>query len=256
VGKLEALLDTSEGLERHEGHLLNWYDTRTLAPLLPRYVSTVDSGNLAGALLALAEGLRQLVTTPQSDDQICHGLADTTRLASQLVSRLNETPQHPNEQISALGTVLASIGRELDGSESPTARLDAVAKLAPQLSGTLERLSANQSATPGLSEALWWSRSVESALKGPAVHEDGLARKLEDLSDRALAMVENMNFAFLYDRQRQIFSIGYRLPDAEGPGRLDTSYYDLLASEARLASFVAIAKGDVPRVTGSTSAVC
>ena len=68
-----------------------------------------------------------------------------------------------------------------------------------------------------------------------------------DLSDRALAMVENMNFAFLYDRQRQIFSIGYRSARRRGPGRLDTSYYDLLASEARLASFVAIAKGRCSR---------
>ena len=56
-----------------------------------------------------------------------------------------------------------------------------------------------------------------------------------------------MNFAFLYDRRRQLFSIGYRLADAGGPGRADSSYYDLLASEARLASFLAIAKGDVPQ---------
>ena len=56
-----------------------------------------------------------------------------------------------------------------------------------------------------------------------------------------------MDFRFLYDPQRRIFSIGYRLADAEGPGRLDASYYDLLASEARLASFLAIAKGDVPQ---------
>ena len=50
----------------------------------------------------------------------------------------------------------------------------------------------------------------------------------------------------LYDAQRQLFTIGYRMPDAESPGRLDSSYYDLLASEARLTSFIAIAKGDVP----------
>src|SRR4051794_6535325 len=56
-----------------------------------------------------------------------------------------------------------------------------------------------------------------------------------------------MKFDFLYDRRRRIFSIGYRLADADGPGRLDGSFYDLLASEARLASFVAIAKGDVPQ---------
>lgn len=124
-------LDSIDGLERHEGHLLNWYDTRTLAPLLPRYVSTVDSGNLAGALMALAEGLR----------------------------------------------------------------------------------------TEGLTS----------------------------LADRACALADGMDFRFLYDPQRRIFSIGYRLADAEGPGRLDASYYDLLASESRLASFLAIAKGDVPQ---------
>ena len=56
-----------------------------------------------------------------------------------------------------------------------------------------------------------------------------------------------MRFEFLYDRRRRIFTIGYRLADADGPGRADSSFYDLLASEARLASFVAIAKGDVPQ---------
>ncbi len=246
VAKLQALLDTTEGLERHEGHLLNWYDTRTLAPLTPRYVSTVDSGNLAGALLAMAEGLRQLTTTPQSEDQICRGLADTTRLASHAVARLSESPDHGTEAVSALGAVLVSIEHELGRDEPVAARLAGVAKLAPQLNAALERLSANEAATTGLADAVWWSRSVEAAMKSSIEPDGGVEPHLAELADRALALVESMNFAFLYDRQRQIFSIGYRLPDAEGPGRLDTSYYDLLASEARLASFVAIAKGDVP----------
>src|SRR5678815_905955 len=55
-----------------------------------------------------------------------------------------------------------------------------------------------------------------------------------------------MNFRLLYDIQRGLLSVGYRPTDAESLGRLDTAYYDLLASEARLASFLAIAKGDVP----------
>ena len=60
TARSDATLTTVEGLERFEGHLLNWYDTRTLAPLLPAYVSTVDSGNLAGALVTLAVGLREV----------------------------------------------------------------------------------------------------------------------------------------------------------------------------------------------------
>jgi cyclic beta-1,2-glucan synthetase len=140
IDRLEGTLTTMEGLERHEGHLLNWYDTRELSPLHPRYVSTVDSGNLAGALLALAEGCRRL-----------------------------------------------------------------------------------------------------------AVSEPAYATRLSDLARRAAAFADGMSFGFLYDRQRQLFSIGYRLADVAGPGRLDTSFYDLLASEARLTSFFAIAKGDVPQ---------
>ena len=70
---------------------------------------------------------------------------------------------------------------------------------------------------------------------------------LEELADRALVLSGEMNFEFLYDAQRGLFAIGYRLADAEGPGRFDPSYYDLLASEARLASFLAIARGDVPQ---------
>jgi cyclic beta-1,2-glucan synthetase len=144
VERLDGALGTVEGLERHEGHLLNWYDSHNLTPLLPRYVSTVDSGNLAGALLAVAEGCRQI-----SDR--------------------------------------------------------------------------------------------ESASRSP------LEPRLLELAGRAAALAEGMDFAFLYDRRRQLFSIGYRLADASGPGRADIAYYDLLASEARLASFFAIAKGDVPQ---------
>ena len=73
------------------------------------------------------------------------------------------------------------------------------------------------------------------------------AESLRTLAGRLSALADGMRFDFLYDRRRRIFSIGYRLADADGPGRLDTSFYDLLASEARLASFVAIAKGDVPQ---------
>ncbi|MGK2856899.1 MAG: GH36-type glycosyl hydrolase domain-containing protein, partial [Thermoanaerobaculia bacterium] len=117
-----------------------WYDTQNLSPLLPRYVSTVDSGNLAGALVVLAQGCRQLF-----------------RARPELTSQLS------------------------------------------------------------------------------------------DIAIRATVLADGMNFNFLYDRKRQLFSIGYRLADADSPGIADISYYDLLASESRLASFFAIAKGDVPQ---------
>jgi cyclic beta-1,2-glucan synthetase len=84
--RLDAMLRTVESLERHEGHLLNWYDTATQAPLLPRYVSTVDSGNLAAALLATAQGLEEMEHQPQTILQRLQGLADTAALLARASS--------------------------------------------------------------------------------------------------------------------------------------------------------------------------
>ncbi|HEY6103109.1 MAG TPA: glucoamylase family protein [bacterium] len=94
----------------------------------------------------------------------------------------------------------------------------------------------------------WAGRLVQAVEPRDAeARDETLSKSLRELADRASAFVENMNFAILYDSQRKLFSNGYRLADAEGPGRYDPSFYDLLGSEARLASFVAIAKGDVPQ---------
>ncbi len=68
---------TMSKMERYRGHLFNWYDTRTLVPLAPQYVSTVDSGNLAGQLFVLGSGFRQLIDAQIIPRRICDGLADT-----------------------------------------------------------------------------------------------------------------------------------------------------------------------------------
>ena len=143
--RIEHTLDTREGLERHEGHLLNWYDTRIARALAPHYVSTVDSGNLVRSLVTLASGLDRI--------------------------------------------------------------------------------------------------------RGEAAGE----ARLEALRNGSGRFADEMRFGFLYDSNRQLFAIGYRLADSEGPGRLDASYYDLLASESRLASFFAIARGTSRSGTGSGS---
>ena len=91
------MLTTLEGLERHEGHFLNWYDTATLAPLHPRYVSTVDSGNLAGGLVTLVQGLLGLTVRPQRRERLLEGLIDTAELlaaASSSMSSPNSRHAH------------------------------------------------------------------------------------------------------------------------------------------------------------------
>ena len=243
VERVGATLLTLESLERHEGHFLNWYDTSSLAPLHPRYVSTVDSGNLAGALIALAQGLLDLKEHPQTRAQRLSGLADTADLLAR-ASAAHSPRLGSRETVTAVNALARSLGAEARKSDS--ADPEALHALWAQLTSAVEAAGLTGEQDPNDDLAYWCGAVLKTAdsLDSPPPASPGL---LDALARRLASLVDAMRFDFLYDRRRRIFSIGYRLPDAEGPGRLDTSFYDLLASEARLASFVAIAKGDVPQ---------
>ncbi|WP_426116889.1 GH36-type glycosyl hydrolase domain-containing protein [Massilia sp. PWRC2] len=78
--RVARTFDTMDRMERHHGHFYNWYDTQSLAPLLPMYVSAVDSGNLAGHLLTLAPGINALADQPIASTRSLEGVAITLRL--------------------------------------------------------------------------------------------------------------------------------------------------------------------------------
>jgi cellobiose phosphorylase len=245
--RTEAALDTIEKLERFEGHLFNWYDSRTLAPLTPRYVSTVDSGNLAGALVALAEGLLRLAGTPQPAPAVIEGLTDVAELLRHALMDTPDAPALRGDSAARLAQAADEVIRVLRGPEAPLEKFARLRRHLPELEFGRRRLTG-QAATSVEGDAADWAQKLVAGIADGApagAVED--AGKLAELARRAHALAEGMSFRFLYDPQRRVFSIGYRLADAEGPGRLDASFYDLLASEARLASFLAIAKGDVPQ---------
>jgi cyclic beta-1,2-glucan synthetase len=247
--RLERTLASVEGLERHEGHLLNWYDTVNLAPLRPRYVSTVDSGNLAGVLMALAAGLRAFPADEPA--RRCAGGADTAGVLGEILATVSRrahaaTPlrQACEQALRALEDVRGSLAGDEDGD----ARLVRARMLAAPLGAALDQVAAAAPVGPGGEEIAEWGQLLDAALAPvPAVDVAALQARLEGLAQRCDLLADGMRWRFLYDRERGVFSIGYRLADAEGPARLDTSYYDLLASEARVASFIAIARGEVPQ---------
>ena len=246
--RLERTFDTMEGLERHEGHLLNWYDTRSLRPLPPRYVSTVDSGNLAAVLVTLVAGLRSLRATDERA-RLRSGLGDTVRCGALAVRQWVGERTSPDPAGGELRRTLARIEQWLGRDTASWAERDAALRRERgALADLALQLLAEAGSAPG-EQARWWTRRVVSGIDAlleadrPRPGDDARA---EALARRAEAMVRAMDFRFLYDRLRQLFAIGYRLADQGGAGRLDTGSYDLLASEARLASYVAIAKGDVP----------
>ena len=250
---LERTLETVESLERHEGHLLNWYDSTSLAPLRPRYVSTVDSGNLAASLMTLASGLRQLAEAPEDVERLCAGAADTLGVLGESLATLTRRT-HAAASLGQHGAVamrtLEGMRTALIGDGPAQHRLAQARRLVGTLSASLERIEVEAPDEADAADIAAWGRSLVGMLDAAAESPEpdhALRVRLLDLAVRSDALADGMNWSFLYDRERGIFSIGFRLADAEGPGRLDDSYYDLLASEARLASFIAIARGQVPQ---------
>ena len=244
IRRLDLTLTSLEGLERYQGHFLNWYDTATTAPLHPRYVSTVDSGNLAASLIALAQGLLSIIDTPQSRSQRLAGLRDAADLLVLASSTAADAQtREATTTINRLARAIAAEARR-ELSFNPA---DGLSALAAELAEVVSPLADRQGNTERVDDLVFWAHAVTSGVAALAVESTASRDGLTALARRASTLVAAMQFDFLYDRRRRIFSIGYRLADADGPGRLDASFYDLLASEARLASFVAIAKGDVPQ---------
>jgi cyclic beta-1,2-glucan synthetase len=295
------------GLERFRGHFFNWYDTRSSEVLPPRYVSVVDSGNLAAALITVRHGCADLEHQPVVTRALWRGLRDTLDVLDEsaaalelnkhatdalreavaaLRDRLDAPPDSPAAQRALLGEIQARHVPALEAALAgvveaapgviPPDRLralrtwlerirhqtgqallefDALAPWAAMLDDAPEPIKAALTRFPTLRDTLILADRLPPASDGPARQEQFTAAleraassaeevlaQLRQVGEEAGFLEVDMDFRFLYDSHRRLFHIGY---DADA-GQLDGSYYDLLASEARLASLVAIAKRDVP----------
>jgi cyclic beta-1,2-glucan synthetase len=252
VDRLEATLATLGGLQRFRGHFLNWYDTRDLHPLEPQYVSSVDSGNLAGHLLALANACREWIGRPVASSALFAGIDDALQLTRESLQGLPDdrrTQTITRDQLDdAIDALAAALRRAPMPPEDTGARLAEIAPHATTMADIARTLASERGDEAG-AEMLFWAEatlaSIESHRHDIAQAADAvraLRERLVTLETTARAMSGAMEFGFLLDPDRKLLAIGYRVAE----GNLDPSCYDLLASEARLASFVAIAKGDVP----------
>jgi cyclic beta-1,2-glucan synthetase len=243
VERLEATLATMHRLQRFRGHYYNWYDTRDCRPLEPRYVSSVDSGNLAAHLLALANSCREWTDHSVPLSAAVTGIEDSLALARDALQQLPDDQRTQvivrRELVSAFDTFASTL---MAGNPS---HMEQSAATTVDIARTLIHELGDDSDT----ELLFWAeaaqRSVLSWRRDADQSEEArgsLQRRLVALESDSRSMAEAMEFAFLLDPERRLLSIGYRADD----GCLDPNCYDLLASEARLASFVAIAKNDVP----------
>ncbi len=292
---------TLDLLERFEGHFYNWYDTETLKPLPPTYVSTVDSGNLAGHLLVLRSGLLALIEDDLFLEQRwLEGLKDTLHLWRATASDSDRASLNAlAAQIEAVATSpdrasLRALCRSVEGIAAapvlvPTSdpgrpsaarawaeamtvqcrealeelrhfvpwaflpppppsladvgeldRTPTLRELARSATDLLPALTLRSAAAPA-DERAWFS-TVGPLLETAASQARARIQEIERLAGLC-EVFANMTYDFLYDRARRLLTIGYNVSER----RRDSSDYDLLASEARLSSFVAIAQGQLPQ---------
>lgn len=226
---LQRMHDTLQTILRmptYRGHIYNWHDTRDLRVLDPPYVSTVDSGNLAGHLIAVAQSCREWQTVPVLDAKFRQSLGDTVALA------LEAVPDRP--ATAALTRLLSTLAT---ATRTPTT---ALAEVVPDAAAA--RNLALELGEDG-ADIVFWTAAIHQCLQehlagGAPPHNTSLLIEVERM---ARSIATGMDFGFLLEPDKKLLSIGFSMT----ANRLDPNCYDLLASEARLASLFAIAKGDV-----------
>ncbi|QDK38461.1 GH36-type glycosyl hydrolase domain-containing protein [Bdellovibrio sp. NC01] len=324
VLRFKNTFETLEQMERFRGHLFNWYDTKNLEPLYPRYISTVDSGNFAGYLLVIKQACQEKATDMLINSKTLPSLRMTLEIIIQEVSRVEQRRQrtatvsasHVLEDLAELKKNLEIFPQLLsdwymmarfltqglieirDGIEAleqeygshpfrtlkswlqalifqandlkedlefymPAIHLSAedtedwlkeinknqsLAALNKSYEAALSKIRAEQASATNIKSGKLISKErliklddIESALEKGQKHVQEVLAQINAIEKNAERFFEEMDFTFLFDKDHEVFTIGYNLNE----GRADNSYYDLLASEARLGSFVAIAKGDV-----------
>jgi cellobiose phosphorylase len=258
-------------LERYEGHFYNWYDTQTLKPLLPLYVSSVDSGNLACYMMVLKSALLALPNDRIVHPQLFEGLGDTlglllenaTELSADRATRLENHRQSlqstysmgtltaAHEYLSRLALSLSEVARSLGrGAGTQTRRwadaalrqtrsaMSDIAQVAPWLvlPGTVAAVpGVPPSGIPTLAELASLEGEYGEPARARIAEIERLAREVDELSQ--------FEYDFLFDAERQLLAIGYNVTER----RRDATFYDLLASEARTAVFVGIAQQKLPQ---------
>ncbi len=294
----ERSLQTYDKLEKFRGHIFNWYDTRTLKPIPPMTISSVDSGNLAASFYTLRTGCRSLLREPLLDPRLFSGIRDHWQLLMSLPDAAASLKAlAPPAADAGVDVWLAWIVTTADSSEFALAektvetgdaawwlvethrRIRAIAAIVndympwlsprfapllalPQLQGVAEAavavypsgviaLAADldarvaRAATSLTSDSPFVLLAEELRLAiGPARERlKTLVNGLNRLSSEAMRFATEMDFGFLMDRSRLLLSIGYEIERKH----LHQACYDLLCSEARIAAFITVAKGEAPQ---------
>ena len=300
ISRTQNTFNSMLKLDRYCGHFYNWYDTQTLKTIQhPLYVSTVDSGNLAGHLLTMKSGFLEFINQPVISNRLADGLYDTFSLLSENteknsyldleeirteLQKLSNTPSLTLHEIyrhlEALTQTITNVTSNTPKNKDTTAgfwgnallsqcnqmlheitlllpwvklpfwqeqpdrfeklnRIPILNDLAQYKETVIPEIIVAQNHTPD--DPIPIDELIRMITEASAVAGDRI-QSLHELASQAIAFTE-MDFRFLMNPSSKLLSIGFNVTDR----KRDNSYYDLLASEARLSSFVTIAQGQIPQ---------
>jgi len=281
--RVNRTLDSMNQLERYHGHFYNWYDIKLGEVLNPRYISTVDSGNLAAGLIVIKEAVKKEMKTRGVNRNIWKGIRDTTLTVRDIFDEYRISGELPDDSIQRLIHFTTSILEKLEklDSEEKPDKMDLLRSLKEDATSlnSIDLLPlGSRLADQQMEDLYYWLdsplRQIEKTIyefrnltlpdeidvdkysveelytliENETDYETSgqLLKKWKKQAAEVITVcekfVDEMDFSFLYLKKRGLFSIGYNVEKAQ----LDKGTYDLLASEARIASYIAIAKADIP----------
>ncbi len=296
-------IHTMQRMEKYHGHLYNWYDTQSLVPLAPKYISTVDSGNLAGHLITLRQGLLSIADIKLLSQDFFEGLIDTvsivkeksdSTIAAPLLERfIKDLDDNYPEALNTLAgakkyidrleisftQLLQAIDFNFDSDEYwwATKALEQITETKQELSSmcpwlvlpaapekfteltpmflsipTIKQIARVEQillhkiikyyTADNSPEEKDWLNNFRAVITESGRRAKEIFITVEQLALRCNELA-NIDYDFLYYRTQHLLTIGYNVDEH----RRDSGTYDLMASEARLTTFTAIAQGKLPQ---------
>ncbi|AKN32806.1 NdvB [Clostridium carboxidivorans P7] len=295
--RMDKIVSNMESLEKFKGHFYNWYDTKTKNPLHPKYISTVDSGNLIGYIWLTDESINEYMSNFSIRKHVISAFNDNLKLANQEIKHsvnienfyMDLIHEFNNKDFNILSwkntlckirdksieiekidgcanlywnnKLKHSISKSLKEIETFFPWVDMLVRVPEKVEFLEQKLIDLVEKTPiqnlpkeiefiqyklnkllpKLQNDQQWIKQINSMLGAGSNEIKNVIKKLKGLKERLNSISENTDFRMLYDEKRQLFSIGYDIEK----DNISNCYYDLLASEARQASFISIAKGDI-----------
>lgn len=281
VDRIKNIINSIDLLPVYRGHLYNWYDIENIVPLGDRYVSTVDSGNLLASYYLCKKSLEDILNKPIIHKDLIRSFEEMAYLSNNLseehlyidvikkgyeckdyidyIKFLEEVINQSSNNISKLSKDNIDVYWHIKINESSRNFLNEILNITDRMheiqNFRLENfgeLFANESIISLKEKLIQFKNNYNNlSVKNNAVdlkisqvinNVNEIVDNINYLINKIENKINSMDFKFLYNKGKKLMSIGY---DCEND-LLDENCYDLLASEVRIASFLAISKGDIP----------